>query len=71
MNNVHKVKEFIDCHECNSMGCHYCNLAGGFPIGWYFWGGVRTARCGPFDSKEEAEKQLDKRCEYLSYYTNK
>ena len=62
MNHIHEVKEFEDCHECHSVGCVFCHKVGGWPIGWYFWDETGADRHGPYESEEEAEKQLDRYC---------
>lgn len=32
---------------------------------WWFWNEIWTERLGGYDSKEEAERELDKYCEFL------
>lgn len=59
-NPIHQLEEPQRCAECNADGCHICDDKGGWPPGWYFWNEVWADRYGPYESEDEANKQLER-----------
>ena len=69
MSHIHQVEEPEACNECNGDGmqldgaiCYLCEGKGGTSPGWYFWDETQAYRYGPYESEEEANKQLDRYC---------
>lgn len=61
-NHVHQLTEPERCAECNADGCFFCDDKGGWQPGWYFWNETGADRYGPYETEEEAKKQLDRYC---------